>query len=192
MFTVVGRSSCQRWGPATVELRVALSYFVEPNPGRRDMQGQYSYASYRLRFAIRAPGESVDGFERRITAQAEAESDTPAHAKAFEGDKNWLVGPQGRNQRSLHSDIWMGSAPDLADCGVLAVRPSGGWWKNSYRTDRVGRSVPYTFLISLTTEEVETDLYTPIANKLGVPVLGTPEVCSEISTSLPVQTEIGW
>jgi hypothetical protein len=87
-------------GAATVALRVTLSYFVEPNPGRLGMRGRYSYASHRLRFAIRAPGESADGFERRITAQAEAESDTPSHAKAFEGDKNWLVGPQGRNQGS--------------------------------------------------------------------------------------------
>ncbi|MFL1901128.1 S8 family peptidase [Streptomyces tauricus] len=178
-------------GAATVQLRVTLSYFVEPNPGRRGMQGKYSYASHRLRFAIRAPGESVDGFERRITAQAEAESETPAHAKAFEGDKNWLVGPQGRNQGSLHSDLWVGSAADLADCGVLAVHPSGGWWKSNNRTDRVGRPVRYALLISLETEEVETDLYTPIANKLDVPIVGTPAVRSEINTSLPVQTEIG-
>ncbi|MDF3140405.1 S8 family peptidase [Streptomyces sp. T21Q-yed] len=179
-------------GAATVQLRVTLSYFVEPNPGRRGMQGKYSYASHRLRFAIRAPGESVDGFERRITAQAEAESDTPAHAKAFEGDKNWLVGPQGRNQGSLHSDLWVGSAADLADCGVLAVHPSGGWWKSNNRTDRVGRPVRYALLVSLETEEVETDLYTPIANKLDVPIVGMPAVRSEIDTGLPVQTEIDW
>ncbi|MFF4802210.1 S8 family peptidase [Streptomyces sp. NPDC001351] len=179
-------------GPATVALRVTLSYFVEPNPGRRGMQGKYSYASHRLRFAIRAPGESVDGFERRITEQAEAESDTPAHAKAFEGDKNWLVGKNGRNQGSLHSDIWMGSAAELADCGVLAVHPSGGWWKSNNRTDRVSRPVRYALLVSLATDEVETDLYTPIATKLDVPILGALEVRSEAGTSLPVQTEIGW
>jgi hypothetical protein len=179
-------------GAVTVALRVTLSYFVEPNPGRLGMRGRYSYASHRLRFAIRAPGESVDGFERRITAQAEAETDAPAHAKAFEGDKNWLVGSQGRNQGSLHTDVWHGSAAELADCGVLAVHPSGGWWKNHNRTDRVGRPVRYALLVSLETPEIETDLYTPIANQLDIPILGAPVVRHEIDTHLPVQTEIGW
>lgn len=179
-------------GAATVQLRVTLSYFVEPNPGRLGMRGKYTYASHRLRFAIRAPGESVDAFERRITAQAEAESDAPAHARAFEGDRNWLVGTQGRNQGSLHSDIWTGSAADLADCGVLAVHPSGGWWKSNNRTDRVGRPVRYALLVSLETEEIETDLYTPIATKLDVPILGAPEARGAIETRSPVQTEIGW
>ncbi|MFJ5179312.1 S8 family peptidase [Streptomyces griseoviridis] len=178
-------------GAVTVALRVTLSYFIEPNPGRLGMRGRYSYASHRLRFAIRAPGESVDGFERRITAQAEAETDAPAHAKAFEGDKNWLVGPQSRNQGSLHTDVWHGSA-ELADCGVLAVHPSGGWWKNHNRTDRVGRPVRYALLVSLETPEVETDLYTPIANQLDIPILGAPAVRSELNTHVPVQTEIGW
>ncbi len=94
-------------GAATVELRVTLSYFIEPNPGRRGMRGRYSYASHRLRFAIKAPGESVDGFERRITAQAETETDAPSHAKGFEADQNWLVGARNRNQGSLHADIFL-------------------------------------------------------------------------------------
>lgn len=179
-------------GAATVRLRVTLSYFIEPNPGRRGMRGRYSYASHRLRFAIKSPNESVDGFERRITAQAETESDTPSHAKAFEGDTNWLVGARNRNQGSLHSDIWKGSAAELADCGVLAVFPSGGWWKSNNRTDRIGRSVRYALLVSLETPEVQTDLYTPIAHQLGIPVLGAPEVRGEATVNASVQTEIGW
>ncbi|MBV9025833.1 MAG: S8 family peptidase [Streptomycetaceae bacterium] len=179
-------------GADTVELRVTLSYFIEPNPGRRGMRGRYSYASHRLRFAIKAPGESVDAFERRITAQAETETDVPSHAAAFEGDANWLVGPRNRNQGSLHADIWRGSAAELAECGVLAVHPAGGWWKSHNRTDRVGRPVRYALLVSLATPEVQTDLYTPIANKLDIPILGTPAVRSEITAGVPVQTEIGW
>ncbi|MEU2283035.1 hypothetical protein ABZ614_14070 [Streptomyces sp. NPDC013178] len=51
-----------------------------------------------------------------------------------------------------------GSAAELADCGVLALHPSGGWWKSHDRTDRVGRPVRYALLVSLATPEVETDL----------------------------------
>ncbi|MFD7296756.1 S8 family peptidase [Streptomyces sp. NPDC059897] len=177
-------------GAATVELRVTLSYFIEPNPGRRGMRGRYTYASHRLRFAIKSPQETVDGFERRIAVQAETETDAPSHAKAFESDTNWLVGPQGRNQGSLHSDIWQGSATELAECGVLAVFPSGGWWKTHNRADRVGLPVRYALLVSLTTPEVETDLYTPIANQLDIPVPGAPQARSDITASTPVQTEI--
>ncbi|WP_406369667.1 S8 family peptidase [Streptomyces sp. NBC_00647] len=179
-------------GAAAVQLRVTLSYFVEPNPGRRGMRGRYTYASHRLRFAIKSPNESADGFERRITAQAETETDTPSSAKAFEGDANWLVGPRNRNQGSLHSDIWQGSATELADCGVLAVFPSGGWWKTHNRADRVGRPVRYALLVSLTTPEVEADLYTPIANQLNIPISGTPQVRNEVEFSAPTQMEIGW
>ncbi|MFE4399442.1 S8 family serine peptidase, partial [Kitasatospora sp. NPDC056808] len=179
-------------GAATVQLRVTLSYFVEPNPGRRGMRGRYTYASHRLRFAIKSPSESVDGFERRVTVQAETETDTPSSARPFEGDANWLVGPRNRNQGSLHSDIWQGSAAELADCGVLAVFPSGGWWKSNNRADRVGRPVRYALLVSLATPELETDLYTPIANQLDIPILGALQARSEVVASTPVQTEIGW
>ncbi|GLV90745.1 hypothetical protein Slala04_21990 [Streptomyces lavendulae subsp. lavendulae] len=179
-------------GEATVQLRVTLSYFVEPNPGRRGMRGRYSYASHRLRFAIKSPSESVDGFERRITAQAETETDAPSHARAFEGDSNWLVGSRNRNQGSLHSDIWQGSAAELADCGVLAVFPSGGWWKSNNRRDRIGRPVRYALLVSLATPEVQTDLYTPIASQLDIPVLGAPVTRSEVAVTAPMQAEIGW
>ncbi|MDX2727702.1 S8 family peptidase [Streptomyces sp. PA03-2a] len=179
-------------GAATVQLRVTLSYFIEPNPGRRGLRGRYSYASHRLRFAIKSPNESVDGFERRITTQAETETNAPSHAKAFEGDSNWLVGSRNRNQGSLHSDIWQGSATELADCGVLAIFPSGGWWKSHNRTDRVGLPVRYALLVSLATPEVHTDLYTPIANQLDIPILGVPKMRSEVTVGTPVQTEIGW
>ncbi|MEV0846543.1 S8 family peptidase [Streptomyces sp. NPDC049954] len=176
----------------TVQLRVTLSYFIEPNPGRRGMRGRYSYASHRLRFAIKSPSESVDAFERRVTEHAGTEADVLSHAKAFEGDANWLVGSRNRNQGSLHSDIWQGSAAELAECGVLAVFPSGGWWKSNNRTDRVGRAVRYALLVSLATPEVRTDLYTPIANQLDIPIPGVPRARSEIAGRTPVQTEIGW
>ena len=32
-----------------------------------------------------------------------------------------MIGANGRNKGSIHSDIWEGSAADLADSGVIAV-----------------------------------------------------------------------
>ena len=33
------------------------------------------------------------------------------------------------NRGSIHSDIWEGTAIDLAACGRVAVFPVTGWWK---------------------------------------------------------------
>ncbi|WP_189310141.1 S8 family peptidase [Streptomyces brasiliensis] len=175
----------------TVDLRVTLAYMIEPNPGRRGMLGRYSYASHGLRFAIKGPTESGDAFQRRLAEQAEHESDGIGNPKAFESHSHWLVGPRFRNLGSLHADIWRGSAAELADCGTLAVYPVGGWWKANKRNDRIGLPVSYALLISLRTPEVSTDLYTPIATQLGVPVEVTPHAQTEILDGIPIQMEFG-
>ncbi|QEV20736.1 S8 family peptidase [Streptomyces alboniger] len=176
----------------TVDLRVTLAYMVEPNPGRRGMVGRYSYASHGLRFAIKGPTESADAFQSRLAEQAEQETDGTGNPKAFESDSRWLVGPRSRNLGSLHADIWRGSAAELADCGMLAVYPVGGWWKANKRKDRIGLPVSYALLVSLQTPEVSTDLYTPVAIQLGVPVEIAPAGQNKITSGIPVQMELGW
>ena len=57
-------------GPAQVRLRVTLSYFIEPNPGRRGWRSRYSYASHGLRFGIRRVTESDVAFQKRINQKA--------------------------------------------------------------------------------------------------------------------------
>jgi hypothetical protein len=175
----------------TVDLRVTLAYMIEPNPGRRGMLGRYSYASHGLKFAIKGPTESGDAFRSRLAEQAEHESDGTGNPKAFESNSRWLVGPKFRNLGSLHADIWRGSAAELADCGVLAVYPVGGWWKANKRADRIGRPVHYALLISLRTPDTTTDLYTPIATQLGVPVTVTPSAQTDITDGIPIQLEFG-
>ncbi|MFF0171149.1 hypothetical protein [Streptomyces prasinus] len=155
---------------ADVRLRVTLSYFIEPNPGRRGMLGQHTYASHRLRFALEGPFETMSQFEGRIAQAAQAENDARTSIRPFDSDRNWLVGPTNRDRGCLHADIWRGTARELADCGVLAVYPAGGWWKYNNSADRVGMPVSYALLVSLATPEVAADLYTPTAIQLGIPV----------------------
>ncbi|MFE9454016.1 S8 family peptidase [Streptomyces sp. NPDC006739] len=165
-----------------VRLRVTLSYFIEPNPGRRGMLGQHTYASHRLRFALKGPYETTRQFEGRIAQAAQAEDDARTTIRPFDSDRNWLVGPTNRERGCLHADIWRGTARELADCGVLAVYPAGGWWKYNNSADRVGRPVTYGLLVSLTTPEVTADLYTPTAIQLGVPV--PTEITSAVETPI--------
>ncbi|MGW4135588.1 hypothetical protein FNV62_41505 [Streptomyces sp. RLB3-17] len=161
---------------------MTLSYFIEPNPGRRGMLGQHTYASHRLRFALKGPYETTRQFEGRIAQAAQAEDDARTAIRPFDSDPNWLVGPTNRVRGCLPADIWRGTARELADCGVLAVYPAGGWWKYNNSADRVGRPATYGLLVSLTTPEITADLYTPTAIQLGVPV--PTEITSAVETSI--------
>jgi hypothetical protein len=60
------RTELEQLGETEVELRVTLSYFVEPNPGERGWLRRHRYASHALRFAVKRALESVDDFRRRI------------------------------------------------------------------------------------------------------------------------------
>jgi hypothetical protein len=171
-----------------VHLRVTLSYFIEPNPGRRGMLGQHTYASHRLRFALKGPFETMHEFEGRIAQASQAEDDARTSIRPFDADRNWLVGPTNRDRGCLHADIWRGTARELADCGVLAVYPAGGWWKYNNSSDRVGRSVTYGLMVSLTTPEVSADLYTPTAVQLGVPV--PAELHTATDTAIPLDARL--
>lgn len=185
------REQLMALGIAPVELRVTLSYFVEPNPGRKGVLGIHTYASHRLRFALKGPLEPLARFEQRVSLAAEAESDGITNVARFEGDDNWLVGPTNRNRGSLHADVWRGTGAELADCGALAVYPAGGWWKYNKRADRVGLPVSYAMLVSLATPEVTTDLYTPTAVMLNVPVTVEPAARSN-GVSIASQLSLEW
>jgi hypothetical protein len=154
-------------GAATAALRVTLSYFIEPNASRRGWRRRYAYPSHGLRFELKAPAETPDQFLRRVNQEARNEEEG---ARPSGGADRWLVGKSQRNVGSLHQDIWEGTGTELADSGLLAVHPVGGWWKNSKRADRIERPVRYSLTISLKTAEQGVDLYTPVAVQLDVPV----------------------
>lgn len=60
-------------GELDVELRVTLSYFIEPNPGERGWTRRHRYASHGLRFAVKRSLESRQQFQSRINKAAEIE-----------------------------------------------------------------------------------------------------------------------
>jgi hypothetical protein len=152
-------------GDQDVELRITLSYFVEPNPGERGWTRRHRYASHGLRFAVKRSLESLPQFRQRINkaAQAEEAGQVPA------GDDGWVLG-RIRDLGSVHSDIWRGSAAALADRDAIGVFPVSGWWKEKPGLQRWDRAARYALLVSVRAPEVEIDLYTPIATQLAVPI----------------------
>lgn len=151
-------------GGAHVRLRVTLSYFVEPNPSSRGWTGRYIYPSHGLRFATRRPEESVESFRERINTRARVEGERPP---SLDTEKGWLFGSnQQQAPGSLHTDIWTGTAADLASKGAIAVYPVAGWWKNRRDYDQSEQGVDYSLVVSIESPEVEVDLWTPVFQQI--------------------------
>ncbi|CDO20638.1 Y4bN protein [Mycolicibacterium mageritense DSM 44476 = CIP 104973] len=154
-------------GDTRIDLRVTLSYFIEPTASRRGWRQRYKYPSHSLRFELQDPLESDEQFVQRVNRDSSAEEGGGGRAPS---QVRWVVGPNQRNLGSLHQDIWQTSGIELAQAGKLAVYPVGGWWKYSRAKDRVDKEVRYALVVSLRTPESGIDLYTPIANLLRVPI----------------------
>ena len=154
-------------GGVEVEMRVTLSYFIEPNPSTRG-RSRYLYESHGLRFDLRRPTESLDEFRSRVNLLARSEG----YEADSSGDPNWLIGVNERSRGSVHSDIWRGSAVELANRGIVAVFPVTGWWKTRTRLRRYNANTRYSLIVSIRAPETETDLY------------------AEVSTLIPVATPV--
>ena len=152
-------------GETEVEMRVTVSYFIEPNPSARG-RSRYRYESHGLRFDVKRPHESDDEFRQRINLAAR---DAEEGSSASSGkDPGWLLGTNNRHRGSLHSDIWRGPAADLASRSMLGVFPVGGWWKTRPKLERYDQRANYSLLVSIRAPEVDVDLYTAIKNRIKI------------------------
>lgn len=158
----------QDLGGIDVRMRVTLSYFIEPSPGRRGWTRKHRYQSHGLRFEVKRPLEADDVFHKRISRAAWEEDEQDLGSGA--DDRPWDVGAQLRCKGSIHSDTWTGSGAALAQCGVIAVFPVTGWWKERPHLNCWNRRAAYSLIVTIETPATEVDLYTPIANQIGVPV----------------------
>jgi hypothetical protein len=154
-------------GETQVEMRVTLSYFIEPNPSQRGFSSRYRYESHGLRFDVKRATESEGDFRARINAEARDEEE---RTRTSGGDPGWIIGKQNRHKGSLHSDIWRGSAADLASRGVLGIYPALGWWKTRPRLARYDRPARYTLAVSIRAPEVDVELYSAIASQIETAV----------------------
>ncbi|ADO75402.1 hypothetical protein [Stigmatella aurantiaca] len=125
-------------GDTEVDLRVTLSYFIEPLPGKRGyaQNQRHRYASHGLRFELKAALESLTEFTVRINKAARAAGEKAAS----ESDaKQWLFGPELLSAGSLHSDRWRGTAVNLAQKGSS---PSTRRWDGGRSGLGSGREIP--------------------------------------------------
>lgn len=162
-------------GAAHVEMRVTLSYFVEPNPSRRGWQSKFRYQSHGLRFAVKGSTEDEERFTQRINkADREEAEDLDENEQMNDPDRHqWDIGAQLRARGSVHSDVWKGTAAQLRDKSHIAIFPVGGWWKDWPGAARAGVPVQYSLVVSLSILEgidIDVDLYTPIATQIATKI----------------------
>lgn len=155
-------------GEAEVELRITLSYFIEPNPSERGYRYRHRYASHGFRFDVRGATESLEEFRKRLNKAAREEEEGSPRTGDSSG---WLVGSDGRHRGSIHSDIWRGTAADLASRQHLAVYPVTGWWKERRQSERWRETARYALVVSIHAPEIEVDLYTPVSAQVGIPIV---------------------
>ena len=155
-------------GETQVEMRVTLSYFIEPSPSQRGFRSRYRYESHGLRFDVKRPREAVDAFRGRINVAAR---DEEGGSEPNDGDPAWLIGTRGRHRGSLHGDIWCGSAAELADRGYIAVYPASGWWRTRPALGQYDRMARYALIIGIKAPETDVDLCAEVAGQIGAPVM---------------------
>ncbi len=164
------REVLESLGNQEVTVRVTLSYFIEPSPGRRGWTRKFRYASHGLRFAIRGPLESDTDFRKRITKAewTEDEIAQPGARPDTAEPQNWVVGYNNRSRGSIHSDWWTAPAVEVALSGKIAVYPVTGWWRERAHLGRYDKATRYSLIVTLSTPEATTDLLTPIRTVVKV------------------------
>ena len=159
-------------GETEIILKITLSYFIEPSPGEIGWQDRYRYASFGLRFKINRPTENKNAFFIRINKADRIEKYKDA------GKDEWYLGENQRNFGSIHSDIWRGTAAELANQNLIAIFPVIGWWKERKYLGKCNSKARYSLVVSLESPEIEVDLYNLVLAKIKAE--------QEVVTEVPV------
>ncbi|MCC8964410.1 S8 family peptidase [Bradyrhizobium sp. Pear76] len=155
-------------GNERVELKVTLSYFIDPNPGLSANVDPQRYQSHGMRFDHQRRRETVARFKQRVNT---AERPRGMRRPTFEGaDPNWMLGEDSISAGSLHCDVWTGPAIDLLDRDTLCVKPVNGWWRNRASLEICNRKSRYALIVTLRALNPDVDIYTPIRTGIGLPV----------------------
>lgn len=147
-----------------VTIKITLSYFVEPNPGNKDYNLAASYRSHGLRFSMIGNNETEDSFKARISSDMRNEN------YQREGNEPWILGNKARDKGSIHKDLWIGTAAELATRNKIAVYPVGGWWKFRKKLKQYDNEANYCLIVTIETPGEDTDILTPVLNIIDVDI----------------------
>lgn len=146
------------------KLIVTLSYYIEPNPGERRLATHYAYHSHQLDFELINRYESIAEFQIRIS---KPDSETKENRTKRTGVE-WAIGKKSNLKGSIRKDFITANGRELSERNILAIIPKNGWYKNLKRQKKFNEVVRYSLIVSIETEEIEVDLYTPVFNILNL------------------------
>ena len=177
-------------GEKRVELKVTLSYFIEPSPGQIAPKTPARYRSHGLRFDLQHPLENAAQFlvrinTRAVTEEADEDAGTVDVAEPTEepaddeesigtpkaSDHRWRFGSNSRTTKaagSLHCDVWTGPGAELAARRTLAVTPVSGWWKTRTPKQRYNSQARYALIMTLKSIDEDIDLHAEIDAAIAV------------------------
>lgn len=158
----------EKLGENEIEMKVTLSYYIEPGPGKIGWKDRYRYQSHGLRFDLNSPTDNKDDFINKINAASRNDDyDSSLQSKS---KVNWFIGKQQRDKGSIHSDTWKGTALELLTSKYIAVYPTIGWWRERPHLKCYDKIARYSLIVSIKTQETDVDIYTPIMNKVTIPL----------------------
>jgi hypothetical protein len=143
-----------------IQMKLTLSYFIDPNPGLSANVDAQRYQSYGLRFDHQRRNESVARFKARVNGSEPAPMPRRAREPA---DTKWMLGEDSISAGSVHCDVWQGSAIELLQRSMLCVKPVNGWWRNRASTEICNRQARYALVVTLKAANVELDIHTSVA-----------------------------
>jgi len=156
-----------------VMMRITLSYYVKPAPGRGGRNNKYRYPSATLYFDIKKSTETEKEFLARCNKNDEEES----LSKSRNATKLWNVGIERRKNGTVQSDWITCTAQELAECGKIVVCPSCGWWKER-KLQNLDNKIKYSLVVSIKSEK--TEIYqaveTAIKNRIGITIANTEDI----------------
>ena len=145
-----------------VEVKITLSYFIEPGPGEIGWKNKYRYPSCGLRFDMNG-ASTKEELMAKLSKAVELDDDTNTSSGI-----SWKLGANNRNVGSIHSDSWTTTASELINSNFIAIYPITGWWKERTNLEAYNNKIRYSLIVSLKTKKEETSLYTEIINKIDV------------------------
>lgn len=159
------KQALQELGDAEVELKVTLSYYIEPSPSVIEGKDNlYCYPSCSLKFSVRKCSDVKGEHLKKINMNLREKGEEISNRNQYDG---WQLGRYAF-AGSVHSDIWEGRASDLANMGGIAIIPGTGWWKTKKQHKKYDCPVPYSLIISIHTKslDVKSPIYQEVENYL--------------------------
>ena len=156
-------------GSQEVEMRVTLSYFIEPAPTEMIVSNfnRYNYPSHGLRFEVNHPTEDIEQFKTRCNKHGR---DDEFESSGLSSRDYWKLGVKNRNFGSIISDVWKGKAVELASCNHIAIYPTNGWWRTRKHLNAFNNIARYTLIVSIYSSSNDVDIYTPVLTQVTIPI----------------------